>query len=78
MYELLDARGWVDHHISLLSLTQKQLRFDMQIRPVVHLFTDDARGAAQLVANSAKFVKFHLLSAVTVGNERAFYCTELN
>jgi hypothetical protein len=78
MYQLLDARGWVDQHISLLSLTQKQLRFDMQIRPVVHLFTDDARGAAQLVAHSAKFVKLHLLSEVTVGSSSAFYCTELN
>ena len=78
LYEMLDARGWVDQHISLLSLTQKQLRFDVQIRPVVHLFTDDARGAAQLVANSAKFVKLHLLSEVSIGDQSAFYCTELN
>ncbi len=78
IYELLDARGWVDQHISLLSMTQKQLRFDMQIRPVVHLFTDDAKAAAKLVANSARFVKLHLLSEVTVGHDKAFYCTELN
>ena len=78
LYEVLDARGWVDQHISLLSLTQKQLRFDMQIRPIVHLFTDDARGGAQLVANAAKFVKIHLLTQVTVGNQSTQYSTELN
>jgi hypothetical protein len=78
LYELLDARGWVDQHISLLSMTQKQLRFDMQLRPVVHLFTDDAKAGAKLVANSARFVKLHLFSEVTVGHDKAFYCTELN
>lgn len=78
MYQLLDARGWVDQHVLLLSMTQKQLRFDLQIRPVVHLFTDDARGAAQLVAHSARFVKLHLLTEVVVADNSAFYCTELN
>ena len=78
LYALLDARGWVDQHVSLLSLTQKQLRFDMQIRPVVHLFTDDARGGAAMVANCARFVKLHLLAQVSVGKDTAYYCTKLN
>ncbi|MBN4060886.1 hypothetical protein JYU15_00465 [bacterium AH-315-I18] len=78
LYALLDARGWVDQHVSLLSLTQKQLRFDMQIRPVVHLFTDDARGGAAMVANCARFVKLHLLAPVSVGKDTTYYCTELN
>jgi hypothetical protein len=76
--ELIEARAWVREHADLLAMTQRQLRFDAQAEPVLHLFTDQARLAAALAARLGEFVRLHLLKRVTVGAASAWFSTELN
>ncbi|MCC6580699.1 MAG: hypothetical protein IT440_09670 [Phycisphaeraceae bacterium] len=76
--ELLAARHWVRRHLSLLELTQRQLRFDPQAQPTLHLFTDDAKPAVAIVHDLQQDVRVHLLRQVSVGSQSAWFSTELN
>lgn len=78
MVDLLQARKWVCEHLSLLELTQRQLRFDAGSQPVLHLFTDRADWATALATRLGDALKLHLLQDVQVGDQRAWFCTPLN
>ncbi|MBI1338192.1 MAG: hypothetical protein GC164_14705 [Phycisphaera sp.] len=76
--DLIEARSWVNEHLALLQLTQRQMRFDSQTQPVLHLFTEDAKTAVALVGRLGSFVKLHLLQSVTLGRDTTWVSTELN
>ncbi len=78
MVDLLQARKWVHEHLQLLQLTQRQLKFDTDAEPVLHLFTDRADWGTALVMRVGGSLKLHLLQAVEVGGEVAWFCTPLN
>lgn len=78
MVDLLQARKWVDEHLALLQLTQRQLKFDADTEPVLHLFTDRADWANALSVRLGEALKLHLLQAVEVGDQQAWFCTPLN
>jgi len=75
--EMLEARAWVNEHLDLIRLTQRQMNFDA-VDPVLHLFTARADLAARLAAQLGDAVKLHLLDEVTVGGQRTWYCTPLS
>lgn len=76
--ELIETRAWVKEHHDLLAMTQRQMRFDAQAEPVLHLFTDDAKLAAALAARLGQFVRLHLLKRVTIGAASTWFSTEMN
>ena len=78
MVDLLQARKWVREHIELLKLTQRQLNFDTDAEPVLHLFTDRADWATALAARLGDALKLHLLQVVQLGDQQAWFCTPLN
>lgn len=78
MVDLLQARKWVAEHLQLLQLTQRQLRFDADAEPILHLFTDRADWATALSIRLGEALKLHLLQAVEVGDQQAWFCTPLN
>ncbi len=78
MIDLLQASHWVREHLDLLALTQRQCRFDVDSKPVLHLFTDRADWATTLIARLGEALKLHLLQEVRVGEESAWFCTPLN
>ena len=61
LVDLIAVRGWVREHWELLQLSQRQCRFDSTAKPVLHLFTDQGRTAAQLATRLGGGVKLHLL-----------------
>jgi hypothetical protein len=78
MIDLLQARKWVREHLSLLALTQRQLKFDADTEPVLHLFTDRADLATALAIRLGEALKLHLLQEVQLGDQQAWFCTPLN
>lgn len=78
LVELIEARAWVRENLALLSMTQRQFRFDVAAEPVLHLFTDQAKPAAALVARLGALMKLHLLHEVRVGGTVSWFSTELN
>lgn len=76
--QLLEARAWVGEHRQLLALTQRQLRFDADALPVPHLFSDDLRSAVALAARLGDQLKLHLLQAVQLDNDSAWYHAAIN
>jgi len=78
LLELLEARAWVNEHRQLIALTQRQLRFDPAAIPILHLFSDDARATAALAARLGDQLKLHLLQAVQLENDWAWFNTEIN
>lgn len=74
---LMQIRRWAHRHRELLQLTRRQLRFDPQARPRVHLFTDRADLATPIAAELGDEVTLHLLQRVTVGEASAWFCTPL-
>ncbi|MCX5662397.1 MAG: hypothetical protein NTW19_22180 [Planctomycetota bacterium] len=76
--DLIEARAWVRENLVLLSMTQRQFRFDAAAEPVLHLFTDQAKPAAALVAHLGALIKLHLLHEVRVGATVSWFSTELN
>lgn len=78
MVDLLHARQWVHEHLQLLQLTQRQLKFDTDAQPVLHLFTDRADWATALAGRLGEALKLHLLQEVQVGDQRTWFCTPLN
>jgi hypothetical protein len=59
---LLAARQWVRRHFELLTLTQRQCRFDPAARPAMHLFTDHGPLASRLSQRVGQTLHVHLLS----------------
>jgi hypothetical protein len=76
--DLLEARQWVNEHIDLLQLTQRQCRFDTDRPPVLHLFTHRADLAAGLAHRLGDQLQLHLLERVQLNRETGWYCTPLN
>ncbi len=78
MLALIETRQWVESHMDLIRLTQRQCRINESQSPVLHLFTnrpDLAHAAAQHIGH---LVKLHLLEELQVGDDSAWYCTALN
>ncbi len=78
LVDLMHARRWVNEHMQLIMLTQRQCRFDPDLEPAMHLFTDDAKCAVELISRLGDLLKLHLLQPVYVGDEGTWFCTELN
>jgi hypothetical protein len=76
--DLLEAQAWVRQHLGLLRMTQPQCRFDPAAKPVLHLFTDDAKTAALLVGRLGRRIRLHLLQQVHVDGGAAWVCNDLN
>ena len=75
--ELIETRAWVNEHLDLIRLTQRQCRFDKS-SPQLHLFTSYAKAAAKLAGNPERFICFHLLQHVQVGTQTTWACADLN
>ena len=73
---LIEAGRWVSDHLELIALTQRDQRF-VQTAPVLHLLTDRADQATQVVGKLAGQIKLHLLQQVTLGKETGWFCTPL-
>ena len=78
MLDLLETRAWVARHMQLLQLTQRQCRFDIGATPMLHIFTDQAKPAAAMIARVDDDVKLHLLQRVNVGGASGWVSVELN
>lgn len=78
LLELFETQVWAVEHRQILALTQRQLRLDPAAVPVLHLFSDDARAAAALAARLGDGVKLHLLQAVQLDDDWAWFHTEIN
>ncbi len=78
MVDLLETRAWVERHIDLLQLTQRQLRFDLNAAVQLHLFTAEAKSAVSLIGRLGHDLKLHLLKEVRVGDRTTWFSTELN
>lgn len=76
--ELLAARQWVEEHRRLLALTQRQLKLDEASATSLHLFTERAELATQLVARLGDQLKLHLIRQVAVGGTSTWVCAPLN
>lgn len=75
--ELLAVRDWSWEHCELLALTMRDVMFDCDAEPMMHLFTDRPRDFwAMMHARLA--VRLHLLKAVTVGSVTVYDHVELN
>lgn len=68
------VNAWAKRHARLLRMAIPQLAEDITA-PVLHLFTPNAR-LGRTIGESG--VQLHLLAPVHVGNQMAWYCTELN
>ena len=78
LIDLMEARAWVRQHLSLLRLTMRQCRFDMRVKPVMHLFTSESKLAATLVGRVGRYVRLHVLQRVRVGERCSWVSTDLN
>ena len=78
MLDLMAARAWVHEHRELIALTQRQLRFDTNTEPQLHLFTPRADWATGLITRLGNALKLHLLAKVTVGQQATWFTTALN
>jgi len=78
MRELEQTRDWARDHSALLQLTMPGVTFDAHRRPIIHLFTDDARAAAAHVSQVAADVRLHLLHQVHVGSASTWFSTPIN
>ena len=78
LIDLIEARAWVRQHLSILSLTMRQYRFDLTLKPAMHLFTGESKVAASLVARIGRYVRFHVLQRIRVGDGHTWVSTDLN
>ncbi len=75
---LMHAAAWAREHMELLRLTQRQMHFDRQMEPLLHLFTGQARQAVALTQQAPSQLKIHLLQRVNVGDRATWVCNALN
>lgn len=77
MGQLLTAGAWASMHASVLGLAAKAdgARVEAGHRPVLHLFTGDAKMVRYL--GDAE-VRLHLLARVEVGGQGGWCCADLN
>lgn len=74
--QLIEAGQWVQDHLELIALTQRDRDF-VDSEPVLHLLTDRADQTTQIVGKLAGQIKLHLLQQVTLGRESGWFCTPL-
>jgi hypothetical protein len=70
--QLMVASSWTEAHLGLLPASGVSMK---PSRPVLHLFTDRPKQSRRLLETP---LRVHLLTAVSVGDRAAWYCTELN
>jgi outer membrane biosynthesis protein TonB len=73
---LIEAGHWVNDHLELIALTQRDRDF-VDTQPVLHLLTDRADLTTQVVGKLAGQIKLHLLQQVKLGRESGWFCTPL-
>lgn len=78
MLDLMAARTWVNEHKGLIALTQRQLKFDPNTEPQLHLFTPRADWATGLITRLGNALRLHLLAKVNVGDQATWFTTALN
>lgn len=78
LLDLADARRWARQHIQLLQLTQRQCRFDLEARPVMHLATERANLGLELTRRLGNALKLHLLQHVRIANLTGWHLTPLS
>jgi|GEM_PF-6388647 len=78
MLDLMAARTWVNEHRNLIALTQRQLKFDPDVEPQLHLFTPRADWATGLITRLGNALRLHLLAKVNVGAQATWFTTALN
>ncbi|MBX2851188.1 MAG: hypothetical protein KTR15_05530 [Phycisphaeraceae bacterium] len=74
--QLIEAGQWVTDHLELIALTQRDRDF-VDTPPVLHLLSDRADLATQVVGKLAGQIKLHLLQQVQLGRESGWFCTPL-
>lgn len=74
--QLIEAGQWVQDHLELIALTQRDRDF-IDAPPVLHLLTDRADLTTQIVGKLAGQIKLHLLQQVQLGRESGWFCTPL-
>ncbi len=75
--DLLELRGWVQQHLDLIQLTQRQVRIDRDQQPALHLFTDRADLGVPLATRLGGMLKLHLLQEVRLGAAATWFSTPL-
>lgn len=76
--QMMEVSRWACEHSSVLQMVQTQHRLNQVVQPVLHLFTDRAKAAVELVAALGSLAKIHLLQKVHVGTSSTWFSTELN
>lgn len=76
--DLLEVRQWAMEHLQLLSLTQRQCRFDLAAQPVVHLFAADGIAMTTMVRSLGQSIKLHLLQEAHIGHQSTWVASPLN
>ncbi len=76
--DLIETRRWAKEHRSLLKLSQPNAPMDEQQRPVLHLFTADAKTGTGLIRALGRFVTVHLLQHIHVQDRQTWFSTPLN
>jgi len=76
--ELMQTAAWAREHAALLHLTQRQMAFDRDAEPMLHLFSDRPKDAVALTRQIHPRLKVHLLQAVHVGEAATWVCNALN
>ena len=74
--QLIEAGHWVNDHLELIALTQRDHDF-VDTQPVLHLLTDRADQTTQVVGKLAGQIKLHLLQQISLGRESGWFCTPL-
>lgn len=75
---LMHAAAWAREHVDLLRLTQRQMHFDRDRVPLLHLFTGHAKQAVGLTQQASADLKVHLLQSVRTGQGATWVCNALN
>lgn len=78
LLQLFETRQWVQRHIKLLQLTQRQVRINIQPSAQIHLFTPYARAAGSHMSHADQNLHLHLLQRVTVANQSTWFSTALS
>ncbi|MEM9347012.1 MAG: hypothetical protein AAGB26_10390 [Planctomycetota bacterium] len=76
MMQLIEAGRWVQNHLELIALTQRDHDF-VDAEPVLHLLTDRADLTTQIVGKLSGQIRLHLLQQVQLGRESGWFCTPL-
>lgn len=76
--ELLAVRSWTREYRGLLRLTPGGHNIDPATKPILHLYTDQAKPAIQLAQKLPRGIKLHLACAQQPANQTAWKSIDLS